>query len=349
MATPDPATTEWVPIWSPLGTGPAGPQGPIGPEGPQGIQGETGPEGPQGDPGPSTGPHAPTHIPGGSDAIPNVAWTNQANTFVSKQTISDPIPILYFTESDQGANNKNWQIAANNQIFTLQGVDDIGTSTSTPALAVYRDGSATVGKNLYVTEHVSAAIVDISNVVPQLTFTETPQAPGLKSWDIVAYGQILLVRTLSDDFQVVVKNALQIYRNGSLTVGNNLVVVGNIAERGRTVPLGEWITGNLATYSQTAGVAGDIMWSLVGKTMHLVINGTFSGSPAAPMIAIILPGGVSSAGPAGAVTPMSYNDGAWKSGLLYFAAANVVHFYNQGQVNWTVASYFGVMFSFPIV
>jgi hypothetical protein len=54
MASPDPATTEWVPIWNnktegPVG--PTGPEGPIGPEGPEGPQGEVGPEGPQGIPG----------------------------------------------------------------------------------------------------------------------------------------------------------------------------------------------------------------------------------------------------------------------------------------------------------
>ena len=57
---PDPATTNWVPIWNPLVAGPAGPQGPIGPAGPQG------PEGPQGDTGPQgiQGPAGPQGIQG---------------------------------------------------------------------------------------------------------------------------------------------------------------------------------------------------------------------------------------------------------------------------------------------
>jgi len=48
---PDPATTEWVPIWHPVGQGPVGPQGPQGPignTGPQGPIGNTGPQGPTG-------------------------------------------------------------------------------------------------------------------------------------------------------------------------------------------------------------------------------------------------------------------------------------------------------------
>ena len=38
MATiPDPAVTDWVPIWNPLTQGPTGPQGPQGPQGPAGT------------------------------------------------------------------------------------------------------------------------------------------------------------------------------------------------------------------------------------------------------------------------------------------------------------------------
>jgi hypothetical protein len=69
MAIPDPATTEWVPIWNPVSVGPVGPQGPIGetgPEGPQGIQGiqgDTGDTGPQGPIG-NTGPQGPQGVQG---------------------------------------------------------------------------------------------------------------------------------------------------------------------------------------------------------------------------------------------------------------------------------------------
>ena len=65
MAIPDPATTEWVPIWNPQSQGaggPPGPQGPAGPEGPQGPIGPSGgPVGPQGPAGPEgpVGPEGP--------------------------------------------------------------------------------------------------------------------------------------------------------------------------------------------------------------------------------------------------------------------------------------------------
>jgi hypothetical protein len=71
MAIPDPATTEWVPIWNPTSQGPVGPLGPVGPAGPvgatgpkgdtgfTGLTGATGPQGPIGPTG-ATGPTGPT-------------------------------------------------------------------------------------------------------------------------------------------------------------------------------------------------------------------------------------------------------------------------------------------------
>ena len=52
MAGPDPATTEWVPIWNSVSEGPIGPIGPEGPVGPEGPIGDTGPQGIQGVQGP---------------------------------------------------------------------------------------------------------------------------------------------------------------------------------------------------------------------------------------------------------------------------------------------------------
>jgi len=65
MAIPDPATTNWVPIWNPLTEGPVGPAGPTGPTGPEGPQGPIGPQGPAG----TIGPHHATHEQGGSDIV----------------------------------------------------------------------------------------------------------------------------------------------------------------------------------------------------------------------------------------------------------------------------------------
>lgn len=68
---PDPASTNWVPIWMPMSEGPVGPQGdpgpkgdtgdtgPAGPKGDKGDTGDIGPQGPKGDTGPA-GPSGAT-------------------------------------------------------------------------------------------------------------------------------------------------------------------------------------------------------------------------------------------------------------------------------------------------
>jgi len=76
MATPDPATTEWVPIWNPMNAGPVGPTGPTGPTGDTGPQGPTGatgadstvpgPQGPQG----IQGPQGNTGATGADSTVP---------------------------------------------------------------------------------------------------------------------------------------------------------------------------------------------------------------------------------------------------------------------------------------
>lgn len=75
MAGPNPATTEWVPIWNPVSTGPAGPTGPEGPTGPIGPTGPTGPtgsQGPKGDTGTTgpVGPIGPTGPTGADSTVP---------------------------------------------------------------------------------------------------------------------------------------------------------------------------------------------------------------------------------------------------------------------------------------
>src|SRR5213075_1880885 len=117
---PNPAETEWVPLWTTQNIGPVGPQGPqgiqgpiglTGPQGPQGVKGDTGatgsqgPQGIQGPQGPTgaTGPtgtaalHAPTHRPGGTYPLVNNAWTDVSNVFTLPQRIQGALTVAYAT------------------------------------------------------------------------------------------------------------------------------------------------------------------------------------------------------------------------------------------------------------
>jgi len=161
MAIPDPASTNWVPIWSPVSEGPVGPQGPQGvpgPTGPQGPIGNTGPQGPQGIQGPqgptglpgATAPHHVNHEPGGSDALVNAAWTNLPNVFGTHQTITDnptaAAPLnswanLFFIDRTQPVDKRRWRITnAAQDIYIQSLVDDLTSVTSEGSLRITRIG-----------------------------------------------------------------------------------------------------------------------------------------------------------------------------------------------------------------
>lgn len=152
---PDPATTEWVPIWNPMSEGPAGPAGatgatgpagaagatgPTGPQGPQGVPGATGPQGPQGIPGDGSGPplaHHVSHETGGSDAIvalsgavittgtvadarlsANVALKDAANVFTQNQEIRKTTPTLRLHEGSSFADGRVMAVGEGNAHLT---------------------------------------------------------------------------------------------------------------------------------------------------------------------------------------------------------------------------------------
>jgi hypothetical protein len=97
---PDPATTEWVPIWTPMNmgpVGPTGPQGPIGntgPQGPQGIQGikgdkgDTGSQGPIGNTGPP-GPDGPQGPMGPSGSVGGTGTANKLPKWATTTTLTN--------------------------------------------------------------------------------------------------------------------------------------------------------------------------------------------------------------------------------------------------------------------
>lgn len=158
MAIPDPATTNWVPIWNPMSEGPVGPPGATGPSGPTGATGATGPQGPIGNTGPQgpqgiqgesgvTASHHVTHEPGGTDALVNTAWTNLSNTFTKQQFIEYNDPAIVLRDTTMPVDQKNFRIcnATSGGKLLFQAVNDAVTALTSGMMTLDRAANLNIG------------------------------------------------------------------------------------------------------------------------------------------------------------------------------------------------------------
>ena len=196
MATPDPATTEWVPIWHPVSTGPVGPQGPQGiqgpigntgptgptgadstvpgPQGPQGVKGDTGATGPQGPQGVkgdtglpgATAPHHVNHEQGGTDQITNLYLTRSFAANQHTLSLKATLPLMSFTEDAAPADSKLWRFYPNGSQFIIQPTND-NDSVETGHIYISRTGGLTVSANILAGQNIDAGthIVTIGGII----------------------------------------------------------------------------------------------------------------------------------------------------------------------------------------
>jgi len=113
----------------------------------------------------------------------------------------------------------------------------------------------------------------LAKTIPQLFLDDTSQAASEKSFDILNFGKSIQVRALSDDHVSQIAVPLILQRDGSAIIGANLTVTTALGtpiiyEAGRGTPLGYFIDG----LSLVPGFTGTYKYSLVGKTMHLVVH-----------------------------------------------------------------------------
>src|SRR5262245_17813402 len=215
---PDPATTEWVPIWNPLTqgpVGPAGPQGNPGPTGPQGVpgplgpvgpigntgatgptgpqgdtgpQGPTGPTGPQGIPGNNAAPHHAQHEPGGTDAITTLSASILLSGTLADARLSPNVPL------------KNI-----GNVFTQQ---QIISRTSGPAGPFY----------------------------PGITFEDLSQAVDVRRFRIINTGGTLRFQATTDAETALASAEMTLTRVGILTIPGGLVCPGVVfTDRANTI------------------------------------------------------------------------------------------------------------------
>lgn len=222
---PDPATTEWVPLWTTMNVGPVGPQGPqgdvgpVGPTGPQGIQGIQGPQGIQGLPGENWYSGAgvpPSNIPG---SLVGDWYLNTTTGDVYEQTAVG-----------------TWTLRAN--IKGPQGIQGIqgptgptgatGPSGATAAHAPnHRPGGSDPLVNNAWTDTSNTFTVSpqrFSAAVAQFIFSETQAPVDNRKWDLVAFSQILAFRTLNDAEDTAPISPITMSRPGDVTIGRDLIV-----------------------------------------------------------------------------------------------------------------------------
>lgn len=279
MATPpDPATTEWVPVWHTLTEGPigpqgpqgipgadgaTGPQGPIGPEGPQGEQGE------QGEPG-IIGPHAASHLPAGADPIPNVAYKDVRNTFYPTQAFVGPYPRLHLQDTNQPTELNKAELVAINQELWFHWVNDLENASMSRPLAVKRSGDIQVQANM---QAVGALLQAPAN--PTINFLDQAGAADNQKARMYVGGSLIVFQSLTD--AGVVQGQMYLDRAGNIVANGSILVQGSLFEYGRGVPMGAWqdVPFNAANFSGSGGGTWTIgpaaiitnRYMLVGKTM----------------------------------------------------------------------------------
>lgn len=163
VTIPDPATTNWVPIWNPLTQGPVGPTGPAGstgatgPAGPTGPTGATGPQGPQGVPGTIAAHHA-THETGGTDAIVALSGAVITTGTVVDARLSSNVALKNINNSFSTTQNITGALVASSTITESSRTTPMGYWIPVPFAATNfgaTGGSWTVGAPSVITNRYS--------------------------------------------------------------------------------------------------------------------------------------------------------------------------------------------------
>ena len=279
MAIPDPATTDWVPIWNPVSLGPVGPMGPQGPQGIQGIQGiqgEIGPVGPigpkgdkgdkgdqgiqgpvgpigpqgiQGIPGNNAAPHHAQHEPGGTDYLVNSVWLNVSNRFTTTQYISNatggPAGRLFLKDVNGPVDQKNWLIQS------YMGVVHFGPFNDAENNWV---GGGYITFDTSTQTHFPAAIYIETAINPSIYLKDNAQAVNSRMWRIMNQALELRFYTQDDaESGHVIQVAMR--RTGDLWVARNV--------------LGNDLISRSAVIAGTGVYPGDITTGLQQTTWNL--------------------------------------------------------------------------------
>jgi len=251
MAIPDPATTEWVPLYNKNAI--QGPQGPTGPTGPTGPAGASADLDYVGDYVPAT--YNDGDIVYADDGIAYICIKNGVTTPPEPWPGTSGVTLVpHATTHNTAGNDAITSISGG--IITSGTVADARLSTNIPL------------KNV---TNVFSQDQQIVKGAPTLAFEDTSQVVDAKKWRIYSSGQNLNFQSVND--AVTVEQGLfNIKRNGSI------YTYGTITERARTTPMGEWIayTPVWKEYNGTPVAIGNGTltgkYTIIGKTVFFSIQ-----------------------------------------------------------------------------
>ena len=316
MATPDPATTEWVPlhtknsVMGPQGpVGLTGPQGPTGLTGSQGIQGIPGPQGPKGD----TGPQGPKGDPGSATVPSNVAYVDVNNPWSRRQifkggpadtptsyygleirgadAISGDHAAMVFNSTNQAVDKKKWRVYSYTGSFRIGTLNDAETAAADVITIGYDNlttafaGAVTVGTNLHTANQVYPGAITGAGVQ--------------SSWYLGSHSSYGLYSNTG----LYVEGGMW---NNYVEARAHIRAADGVYDYGRNAPMGAWtdVPYNAANFTSNNGAwnvaAANVVlhkYCFIGKTMiinFVILNTTVQNNPSELRIAI--PGGASGTG-----------------------------------------------------
>lgn len=147
--------------------------------------------------------HHATHEPGGTDALVNAAWVNQANTFTADQTLSRTNPTIDLIDTSQSANLRAFRVVNYAQLMQVQSINDALT-TAVVVCAFNRAGDVTAYRDLFAARDIyeKGRGIPMGHVVDvpfnAASYTVYPSGTwSVVATDVVAFSYTLVGKTVT--------------------------------------------------------------------------------------------------------------------------------------------------------
>lgn len=354
--TPNPATTEWVPLWDLEGGSSGG-----------------------------GGPHAPTHETGGTDPITNlagevitsgtvadarlsanVALENTANVFTANQTIQNTdIVKLVIENPTTGLNLKKWTIFSwpydfiRDLIFSA--TNDDGTEGLAP-LSLKRTGDIAVSRNISMNGTLTGATnVPLTSQVntwtqkqilsgttgsyPRIEFINTSATPGYQRFYVQGTGNELMI--CAGEGEGAADGYLFINRGGTLNFS------GQIYEAGRNWPIGYWQDYTPILTPVAGTITGGTIYgsyTLIGKTIIILISFSAMTFTNVSSVNVSVPYPIRSLGGQQGTLIATHLNGIWGNALAYVPSdGSIFQLYGNPSFANSADRYFWGQLIFPLL